>query len=178
MLHSTRRALLAALLAVAACSPTPDEADALGRYLLESLIFARQTADTALLEEIFLPDATYDDYPGQIQYQGIEDVVGYLTAAHEWGDDVYLSLGNVETGPTGAVAEWFFAAVQERPIADLLAVRTGREVSWSGITLIEIEGGRITRAADYWDRTGLLLQLGGRVELPDGTVLESENAPN
>jgi hypothetical protein len=169
--------VLAVLSTVAACTPSQDEADVLGRYLLESLAFARQTADTALLEEIFLPDATYDDFPGQIQYLGIQDVVGYLTSVHDWGDDVYISLGNVETGSSSAVGEWFLAAVQERPIPDIIGAGTGREVSWNGLTVIEIEGGRIARAADYWDRTALILQLGGRIELPDGTVLESDLPP-
>jgi len=174
MARASRRVVLSLLLVALGCAPAPDEADALGRYLLESLVFARQTADTALLEEILLPDATFDDYPGHIQYQGVADVVGYLTAVHDWGDDVYLNLANVETGPSVAVGEWFFSAVQERPIPDVIGVGTGREVSWSGVTLIEIEGGRIARAADYWDRTELLLQLGGRIELPDGNVLQGD----
>lgn len=162
-------------LAVGGCAPSQEEADALGRYLAESLVFARQTADTVMMEEIFLPDATYDDYPSQIQYRGIEDVVGFLTSVHDWGDDVYLTLGGVRTGPSTVVAEWFFSAVQSRPMPDLVSTGTGREVSVSGVTILEIDGGRIVRAADYWDRTGLLIQLGARVELPDGSVLSGDD---
>ena len=173
-----RTSLLCGLTATAACVPSREDADTLGRYLLESLTFARQTADTTVLEEIFLPDATFDDYPGQIEYRGIEEIVGYLTAVHEWGDDVYLNLGNVQTGPSSATGEWFFTAIQARPIPEIVTMGTGREVSWSGLTLIEIEGGRIARAADYWDRSGLILQLGGRMELPDGTVLEGAESLN
>jgi imidazolonepropionase-like amidohydrolase len=44
-----------------------------------------------------------------------------------------------------AMAEWFFAAVQERPIPDVITTRTGREVL-----------------------------LGGRIELPDGTVIQGD----
>lgn len=166
------------LVAVAACAPSQDQADALGRYLLESLSFARQTADTATLEEIFLPDATYDDFPTQVEYRGIDEIVGFLTSVHEWGDDVYLNLGTIRTGPSAAVGEWFFATVQARPIPDLLAVGTGREVAFNGVTVIEIEGGRIARAADYWDRATFLLALGGEVRLPDGSVLGGDDAGN
>jgi hypothetical protein len=169
-----RRSATMGVLFLSACAPSNDQAVALGEYLLQSLVLARQTADTVMIEEIFLPDATYDDYPGQIEYRGIADIVSYLTSVHEWGDDVYLNLGNVHTGPSVAVAEWFFAAVQERPIPDVITTRTGREVVLSGTTIIEIEGGRIARAADYSDQAALLLQLGGRIEMPDGTVIQSD----
>lgn len=161
-----------ACISAAACGPSEDQAVAMGQYLLQSLAFARQTADTATLEEIFLPDAIYDDYPDQIDYRGIEEIVGYLTAVHEWGDDVVMTLGSVQIGPQGAVAEWTLAAVQSRPIPDLLSTSTDRDVVINGVTIIEIDGGRIARAADYWDRADFLLRLGGRIELPDGTVLE------
>jgi len=158
--------------ALAACGPSVDQADALDRYLLEALTFARQSADTATIEEIFTPDAIYDDYPGQLDYRGIQEIVGYLTSIHDWGDDVYMTLGRVQTSLTGAVAEWTLAAVQSRPIPDLLTTATNREVVVTGVTIIETEGGRIARAADYWDRADFLLRLGARIELPDGTVLE------
>lgn len=172
----TRRLLRAlsclVALAVVGCAPSPDQPDARGRYLIESLIFARQTADTALLEEIFLPDATYDDYPSQVEYRGIEEIVGFLTSVHDWGDDVYLTLGNVRTGPEVVVGEWFLAAVQTRPVPDLVTTSSNRDVTINGITLVETDGGRISRAADYWDRSTFLLDIGGRIELPDGTVIE------
>jgi len=163
--------LVAAALVVA-CGPNDGQADALAQYLMQSLVVARQTADTAAIEEIFQPDAVYDDYPDQISYEGIEDIVGYLTAVHDWGDDVYLTLGGVHTSPTGATGEWTLGAVQARPIPDLVGTVTDREVVVSGVTILEIEGGRITRAADYWDRAAFMLQLGATIELPGGNVLE------
>ena len=167
-----RALALAATAFLIACGPSDEQADALGQYLMQSLAIARQTADTAMIEEIFQPDAVYDDYPDQITYEGIEDIVGYLTSIHEWGDDVYLTLGNVQTSPTGATGEWTLGAVQTRPIPDLVGTVTDRETVVSGVTIIEIDGGRIARAADYWDRAAFLLQLGARIELPGDTVLQ------
>lgn len=166
--------LCVGLLCLTACRPSADETDALGQYLMQSLIFARQNADTAMIEQIFRPDATYDAYPDQITYRGIDEIVAYVMSVHEWGDDVYLNPGNVQTSATGAVGEWFLAAVQNRPVPDVTTRRTGTEVVLSGVTIIEMEGGLISRAADYFDRTAMLLQLGGRVEMPDGTVISSD----
>ena len=162
------------VLCLGACAPSEDQAATLGEYLLRSLVYARQTGDTAVIEEIFRPDATYDDYPGQVEYRGVEEIVDYLTSVHDWGDDVYLNLGNLLTGPAGAVGEWFFSTVQSRPIPDLITLGTDREIALSGATVIEIEGGRIARAADYYDRAALALQLGGRIEMPDGTVIDGD----
>jgi hypothetical protein len=171
-------AIAMTVVALWACAPSEQQADTLGRYLLESLSFARQTADTSMLEEIFLPDATYDDFPSQIEYRGIQDIVGHLTSVHDWADDVYMSLGGIRTGPSTAVGEWFFAGVQARPIPELVGVGTGREVAFNGITLIEIEDGRIARAADYWDQAALLLALGAEIHLPDSTVMRGDEAGN
>jgi hypothetical protein len=172
VIRTSRAHWIVLLCFLTACAPSDDQAATVGQFLLQSLAYARQMADTAMIQEIFQPDATYDDYPGQVEYRGIEEIVGYLTEVHEWGDDVYLNLGNVLSGPSGAVGEWFFSAVQSRPIPDVMSRGTDREVGLSGITLIEIVGGRIARAADYFDRASLMLQLGGRIEMPDGTVID------
>lgn len=166
------RAAWVAIVCLAGCGPSEDQAASLGNYLLQSLVFARQTADTMMIAEIFQPDATYDDYPDQVQYQGLGEIIGYLTSVHDWADDVYLNLGSVQTGPTGATGEWLLAAVQARPVPEVITTATGKEVVISGVTVLEIEGGRIARAADYWDRSTFMLQLGGRIQLPDGTILD------
>ena len=71
----------------------------------------------------------------------------------------------------GAVGEWLVAGVQARAMGDFVPLATGREVALNGVTIIEVEGGRIRRAADYLDTAPLVLQLGGRIELPGGRVL-------
>jgi hypothetical protein len=162
----------AAIALLIACGPSDEQASARGQYLMQALAVARQTADVPMLEEIFQPDAIYDDYPDQVSYEGIEDIVAHLTSIHEWGDDVYLTLGAVQTSAAGATGEWTLGAAQSRPVPGLLRAATDRDVVVSGVTIIEIRGGRIARAADYWDRAGFLLQLGARVELPDGSILE------
>ena len=150
----------------------PDAESARNELLVLSLLDAQQSADTAAIAQLFWPDAVYDDYANQLQYRGIEEIVGYVTSVHVWADDVYLNAGEVHAGPSGAVAEWLFAGVQARPMGDFVPTVTNREVVLNGVTIVEVDGGRIRRAADYADAAALALQLGGRIELPGGRVLE------
>jgi steroid delta-isomerase-like uncharacterized protein len=159
-----------------ACAPTEEQAVSQNELLARSLADAQQAADTATIMELFWPDAVYDDYASQLQYRGIEEIVGYVTSVHAWADDVYINVGEVHVSPAGAVAEWLFAAVQARPMGELVPVATNREVVVNGVTIIEVDGGRIRRAADYTDTTPLLLQLGGRMTLPGGGVVELPEA--
>jgi hypothetical protein len=47
----------------------------------------------------------------------------------------------------------------------------------NGVTIIEMDGGRIRRAADYIDVLPLVLQLGGKAELPGGVVMDLDPDP-
>jgi steroid delta-isomerase-like uncharacterized protein len=174
---SARRCKLALVVTVAcvgSCSPTEEQAVSQNEYLVRSLFDALQSADSATIVELFWPDATYDDFASQLQYRGTEEILGYVTSLHSWADDVYMNVGEVHVSERGAVAEWLFAGVQARPMGELVPVVTNREVVVNGVTIIEVDGGRIRRAADYTDTTPLLLQLGGRMTLPGGGAMELE----
>ena len=166
-----------AALTLTACVPIGPDDTAAGReaeLTVRSLMAAWESADRALLEDLFWPQATYDDFPNQHTYQGIEEIIGYVDAMHAWADGVYMNVGRVHVTSTGAVAEWVFSAIQARPMGQQVTVATGLDVVTNGVTIIEIENGRIIRAADYADTAPMLLQLGGRIELPGGSVLEMD----
>jgi hypothetical protein len=44
------------------------------------------------------------------------------------------------------------------------------------VTIIELDGERIIRAADYMDTAPMLLQMGARIEMPGGGVVELPDA--
>ena len=169
-----RKWFLTAMVILAACrTGEADRPVDAGRAELavRSLMAAYESADTTLLFDLFWPQATYDDFAEQHTYQGLDEIVGYVTSAHDWGDDVYKNVGRVHVTQNGAVAEWTFSAVQNRPLGQLAPQATGREVVLSGVTIIEMQGDRIMRAAEYTDTQPLLLQPGARIELPGGGVI-------
>lgn len=174
-----RRFLLPVLLPLLTlgCVPTADERDAAAareaELAVRTLMAAWESADVALIEDLFLPQATYDDYPNQHTYRGVQEIVAYVNTLHAWADDVLMNVGQVHVTGNGAVAEWVFSAVQARPMGNQVPVATGNEVVVNGVTIIEIRDGRILRAADYTDAASMMLQIGARIELPGGGVLES-----
>lgn len=175
MARSAAAALLAVLLV--GCTPPPDQAAAHNEYIVRTLVSAEEAADSATIAQLFWPDATYDDYGNQAQYRGIQEILGYLTSIHSWADDLYMDVGEVHASAWGAVAEWNFSAVQGRPMGDYIPTATGKDVVVNGATIIEVDGGRIRRAADYLDTSQIWLQLGGRIELPGGRVLQLDEPP-
>ncbi len=173
------RALVAATVLAAGCTGPgagSDEAAREAELAIRTLMVAWQSADQSAFEELFRTDAVYDDFPNQHTYQGLPEIVGYMQALHAWADDVWFNIGAVHVTGTGAVAEWTFSAVQARPIGTEVPVATGAEVVSNGVTIIELENGLIVRAADYMDTRPVMLQLGGRLEMPGGSVLELDGA--
>ncbi len=165
-----------ALLSVA-CSPAgsrPSQAEAESEYAIRSLLSMVGSGDASEVAGLFHPDAVYDDYASQHQFRGLEEIAGYITGGTRWATAVSLDVMAVNAWGTGAVAEWVFTGIQDRPIPGFLPVVTGNEVVLTGITLIQMEDGRIRRAADYQDALPLVLQLGGEVHMPGGVLLRQE----
>jgi ketosteroid isomerase-like protein len=170
-------AALALALAGAACAPGgagPSQAEAENEFAVRTLVGMVASADATEVAGLFHPDAVYDDYANQHQYRGMQEIAGYISGGTRWATAVTMDVMAVHVFPTGAVAEWVFTGIQDRPIGSFLPMVTGREVVLNGVTIIQMEDGRIRRAADYMDGLPLVLQLGGEVRMPGGGVLRQE----
>ena len=77
------------------------------------------------------------------------------------------------SGDIGHV-EWTLDAKQTQPIKGRVPVATNNDISINGVTLIEVENGKIKKASDYMDVLGFVIQLGSKVELPGGVVIGGE----
>jgi len=177
-LHAAPAAGLALALLVAGCADAVgDRALARHELLARSMMAAWESGDPERLAESFWPDAIYDDFSSASTWQGIEEIVDYKLELHRWGEGVTVDAVAVHPSPTGVTVEWVVAAIQSAPVAGLTDSVTGREVVLNGVTILEVEGDRVARAADYVDALPLVLQLGGRVEMPGGEVRELDGGP-
>jgi steroid delta-isomerase-like uncharacterized protein len=72
------------------------------------------------------------------------------------GRDYAWRMTSVMGGPHAAAAEWTFAYV----VTDAVPRSAGRRVRFAGMSVFELEGGRIARYREYFDEGLALLQLG------------------
>jgi len=130
-----------------------------------------ESADTAQLASLAAEDVVYDDVPNGQRFQGHEGVRRYIGHVHSWAGAIRFEVTAVHGGDDSALVEWILRGVQDRPIPGRVPVATGRPFELKGATLVEMKGDKITRAADYLDILGFVVQLGARVELPGGVVI-------
>ena len=135
-----------------------------------------ETGEVERLDDIVAPAVVYDDVPNGERFSGLEGVRRYVGHVHSWAGQVEITISEVHSGEDTAIAEWVMRGIQDRPIPGRVPVATNRPFRLQGVTLVEIHDGRITRAADYIDVLGFVVQLGGRVELPGGVVIPPDSS--
>jgi len=72
------------------------------------------------------------------------------------GRDYAWRMDTVVETPTGAAAEWTFSYV----VTDAVPRSAGKKIGFRGMSIFELEGGRIARYREYFDTGVALLQLG------------------
>jgi steroid delta-isomerase-like uncharacterized protein len=76
------------------------------------------------------------------------------------GRDYRWVMDTIVETPAAAAAEWTFGYV----VSDAVPRSAGRRVHFRGMSVFELEGGRITRYREYFDEGVALLQLGFKPE--------------
>jgi steroid delta-isomerase-like uncharacterized protein len=140
--------------------------------LVNDLMIIWESGESDRLAELMSTDVVYDDIPNGVSLQGIDASRGYVAHVHKWASSVEISVHRAFGTETDAVAEWTMTAIQSAPIPGRIPVATNNKITLQGATLIHVEGGKITRAADYLDALGFVLQLGSEVTLPGDVVLK------
>jgi hypothetical protein len=169
--------VVAAGLATASCasrSSEPSPAMKENELTAHLLISDFESGDVSNLAGIFAPDAVYDEFSGSREYQGLQEISGYVGSLQSWADGIVMSIDEMQVWNTGVVIEWSFSAVQNRPIPGLVPTATGHEVVLNGVTVLEIANHHVIRAADYMDDLTMMLQLGGEMHMPGGTILKND----
>lgn len=148
----------------------PQDAEKLGVRLLG--IF--ESGQSELVDELFHPEGVYVDHPNHTKYVGHARIKGYVEHIHRWASQVEIEVNAVHAMGDHAAVEWTMTAIQSGPIGDLVPLATNRQVKIEGVTLVKAEAGQIVWASDYMDVMGFVMQLGGKVELPGGRVLQAD----
>ena len=118
--------------------------------------FNRQDVDGLLA--CFTPAATYvDTFFGAHAGPALRSMFERMFRE---GRDYAWTMDTVVETPTAAAAEWTFGYV----VSEAVPRSAGRRVRFRGMSLFELEGGRIARYREYFDEGLALLQLGFKPE--------------
>ena len=114
--------------------------------------FNRQDVDA--LCACFTPGASYhDNFFGE--HAGTARLAAMFARMFREGQDYAWSMDAVVEGPSRAAAEWTFSYV----VTDAVPRSAGRKVRFRGMSLFELEGGKIRAYREYFDIGAALLQL-------------------
>lgn len=111
--------------------------------------------DVPALLRCFTERATYvDTFFGR--HAGHAELGSMFERMFREGRDYRWRMTTVVEGPRAAAAEWTFEYV----VTDVVPRSAGRRVRFPGMSLFELEGGRIAAYREYFDEGVALLQLG------------------
>ncbi len=144
----------------------------------EALMQVWESGNTDELSSIMTEDAEYEAAQQLYTFKGLEEIGGYIKHTSSFAKDLNIEVLAVKASKNFAAIEWIMTGIQDRPIPGRVNAATNKSFTLKGTTIIELEKGKITKATDYMDVLGFLLQLGARVEIPGGVVLGGMKAPN
>lgn len=119
--------------------------------------FNRQDVDA--LVGCFTPGGSYVDtffgaHTGTAALRGMFERMFHEGRDYGWVMDVVVESGNA------AAAEWTFGYV----VSDAIPRSAGRRVRFRGMSVFELEAGRVARYREYFNEGVALLQLGFKPE--------------
>ena len=115
--------------------------------------FNRQDVDA--LVACFTPAGSYvDNFFGP--HAGHAELRAMFQRMFREGKHYHWSMDVVIATPSGAAAEWTFGYV----VSDAIPRSAGRSVRFKGMSLFELDAGKIAAYREYFDVGAALLQLG------------------
>jgi steroid delta-isomerase-like uncharacterized protein len=115
--------------------------------------FNQQDVDALLA--CFTERASYrDNFYGD--HAGKDSLRSMFQRMFREGHDYHWSMDVVVESATAATSEWAFSYV----VSESVPRSAGRKIRFSGMSVFELDGGRIARYREYFDTGVALLQLG------------------
>jgi steroid delta-isomerase-like uncharacterized protein len=115
--------------------------------------FNRQDVDALLA--CFTPTATYrDTFYGE--HGGHAALRAMFERMFREGREYRWSMDRIVEAPGRAAAEWTFGYV----VTEAVPRSAGRHIRFRGMSLFELDDGRVTAYREYFDKGAALLQLG------------------
>jgi ketosteroid isomerase-like protein len=128
---------------------------------LTSVLRAIVAGDDGALDGVLTDDVRV--WTPEVSVASLRDFAAVIDRRDDAFTDVRIDARPLDVGGDYACAEWTAQMIHSGPIefADGTSVAaSGRAIVLHGVTVAEFDGDRICSLRQYWDRYGLLAQLG------------------
>ncbi len=117
---------------------------------IQALWTLEETKDPEPLAALYAEDALVGNMIAPDQYQGQDGARTFWTEYRGTFDAAKSKFRNVVAGSGNAALEWTTEGTSF----------SGSPLSYSGVTILEIEAGKVTRSSAYFDPSALGRQIG------------------
>jgi len=120
--------------------------------------------DVGRIQALFADAMEHEDVPVAAINRSKDDLRVFAEAWFAVSPDIHFECtGKVMTG-TRAAVEWVGGGTHQGDLPGMPA--TGKRWQVRGVSVVELEGGKIIRCRDYWDFATVMRQLGFLPETP------------
>jgi steroid delta-isomerase-like uncharacterized protein len=126
--------------------------------ILDELAAAWSSGDAERLASLFTEDCVFEDVALGARVDGPAGVRAFAAPLMAASPDFVCEVtGRVEGGERAA-SEWRMSGTHAGDLPGM--PRTDKRFDVRGVTILEIEGGKIRRCSDFWDMADFRRQLG------------------
>jgi steroid delta-isomerase-like uncharacterized protein len=127
-----------------------------------SFIEALNAKDIGTLASLFTEDSSYEEVCSGRFYKGREAIANYIKATFEGIPDSNFKIVTIVADDKHATVEWIWTGTNTVgwPVMNLPA--TGKSLNLKGISIMDIDNGKIKSNRDYWDWNSFLKGIGAK----------------
>ena len=153
--------LLCTLLSVAS-SEKADKKIRQNEILVSSFIEALNTKDMDKLTSLFTEDGTYEEVCSGRLNKGREAIANYIQVTLEGIPDSKFELVSISCNANHAIFEWIWKGTNTVGWPAMNLPPTGKYLELRGVSVMDIENGRIRANRDYWDWNSFMKGIGAK----------------
>lgn len=125
---------------------------------------AMSAHDVDAFLSLFTDDCVYEDVPLGIVNKGKQEVGAFIRATFAAVPDFRMERTGLFVAGDRAACEWVMSGTQTGDFPGIPA--TNKSFSVRGVSIFELQDGKIKRQSDYWSLATLLQQVGLMPETP------------
>jgi steroid delta-isomerase-like uncharacterized protein len=126
--------------------------------VLDDWASAWSSRDPEKMLSLFTDDCVYEDVTFSVINRGKNELRAFAEGIFAGVPDFKIELTAKFVAGTCGGMEWVMSGTHKGDFPGMPA--TGKRFSTRGVTILELQAGKIRRNSDYWDAAGVMRQVG------------------